>query len=77
MRRHFYVTLPNVFKQLLFVSANQHKGRLPSEHLIDYAADAPPVHSETVSLPVNDFWCKIFGSTAQSQGVRISLDVFL
>lgn len=74
---HFEVALSDVLKQLLLVSADQHKGRLSCEHLIDYAADAPPVHSESVSLPIYDLGCKVFGSTAQRQSVSITLDVFL
>ena len=71
------VALPNILKQLLFVSVLQDEGRLACQHLIDDAPDTPPVHSKSVALPINYLRSKVFRGPAQSEGVRVALYVFL
>ena len=74
---HFYTRLSDIFKELLFISIDEHKRRLSSEHLIYNAADAPPVYSETMSLSINDLWGKVLWGSAQRQCIIVALDVFL
>ena len=73
---HFKISLPDVVKQLLFVAIDEHKRRLTSEHLIYDAADAPPVDSESVSLSINDLWCKILWSSTEGQCIIVAFDIF-
>ena len=71
------VALPNILKQLLFVSVLQDKGRLTSQHLVDDAPDTPPVHSKSMALPINYLRGKVFRGPAQSKSIRVALYVFL
>jgi hypothetical protein len=77
MWRHFNARLPDILKELLFISIDKHKRRLSSEHFIDNAAYTPPVYSETMSLSIDNLWCKVLWGTAQSQCIIVALDVFL
>jgi hypothetical protein len=74
---HFNVRLPNVLKKFLFISIDEHKRRLAGEHLIYNAANAPPVHSKTMSLSVDNLWGKVLRGSTQCHGIIVSLDVFL
>jgi hypothetical protein len=74
---HFNARLPDILKELLFISIDKHKRRLSSEHFINDAAYTPPVNSETMSLSIYNLWCKVLWGTAQSKCVIVALDVFL
>ena len=77
MRWHFNIRLSDVLKKFLFISIDEHKRRLSREHLIYNAANTPPVNSKTMSLPIDNLWCKVLRRSTERHCIIVALDVFL
>lgn len=75
--RECYIAISNVLEEFLLIALLQNEWWLASEHFIDDAADTPPVHSLTMTLPIYDLRGKVFWGPAECLCIMISLYILL
>jgi hypothetical protein len=72
-----YPASSDLFEQGFFVPIEKHEGGLTRQHLVNDAADAPPIDSLTMADSVYNLGCQVFWGTAKGARICIRLYVFL
>ena len=55
----------------LIIGVASVEGRETDDHLVGQDAESPPVYRERMAFLLQDFWCQVFGSTAERVGLLI------
>lgn len=69
-----WLTVFNVSEKLFFIFII--KWWLSAKHFIDDSSKGPPVRCLTMALSLQDFWSKVFSSSANTLGLVVSNDIF-